>query len=201
MHKCPQISRSQTPTRPLLSCTLTLPLIIALLSSAANAQVARTPAQAEDEALALYGQALQLEGAGQDEAARPRVMRALEIAEHELGLKHPGVPILLQNVVELGKRFDDRADYARAEQFYQRAMTISVQARGTDNPDMPTFLNNLGTIYQARGQHVEALRLFTRALALTEKFSGADSPDVALQLNNAADSHIALGEYAQARAL
>ncbi|HYX42413.1 MAG TPA: tetratricopeptide repeat protein, partial [Pyrinomonadaceae bacterium] len=198
MHKRPQISRSQTHTRPLLSCTLTLPLIFALLSSAANAQIARTPAQAEDEALALYGQALQLEGAGQDEAARPRVMRALEIAERELGLKHPGVPILLQNIVELGKRFDDRADYAAAELLYLRALDLTEKLRGPQTTETATLTNLLGNLYLNKGDYPHAEQFLARTLSIREHALAPTDPLISITLNNLGGLYGQLHDYERA---
>ena len=117
---------------------IALLLIVACLSQLimrAPAQPpTRTAAQAEDEVLALYEQALKLEAARQDEAARPLIERVLTLAERELGLTHPGIPILLVNVTELAKRFDNNGDYARAERLYQRALTLDEKAARAARP-------------------------------------------------------------------
>ena len=115
-----------------------------------------------------------------------------------LGPINPLVAIALNN---LGGVYGELRDYARAEQFYARALARSEQARGPDNPDVPVFLNNLGTTKQARGQHAAALRLFERALTLQQKLAGPDQPDLAITLNNSATSKIALGQYESAAAL
>jgi tetratricopeptide (TPR) repeat protein len=89
------------------------------------AHAQRTPAQAEEEVLQLYEQALKLEAAHEDDAARPFILRALDVVERKLGLQHPGLPILLSNATELGKRLDTRGDYTVAEQLYRRALALA----------------------------------------------------------------------------
>ena len=66
----------------------------------------------------------------------------------------------------------DRAQYAEAEIFYQRAIAIGEKTLGLEHPDLAVWLNNLALLYVEQGKYVEAEPLYQRAIAINEKVFG-----------------------------
>ena len=53
---------------------------------------------------------------------------------------------------QVGYYLQDRAQYAEAEIFYQRAITIGEQTLGPEHPNLAIYLNNLGLLYSESRQ-------------------------------------------------
>ncbi|HKB01710.1 MAG TPA: tetratricopeptide repeat protein, partial [Gemmataceae bacterium] len=81
--------------------------------------------------------------------------------------------------------YQQMGDYARAESFYQQALTGS-EARpgGRHDPLTAEVLMNLASLYRELGQYAKAEPLYQRSLAVWEAKLGKDHPDVAASLNN-----------------
>ena len=81
----------------------------------------------------------------------------------------------------------ERAQYAKAEPLFQRALQIREKALGPEHPDVANSLNNLAMLYHNQGRYTKVEPLYQRALQIREKALGPDHPDVANSLNSLAD--------------
>src|SRR5437016_4921613 len=81
----------------------------------------------------------------------------------------------------------ERAQYAEAIPFSQRALTIREQLRGPEHHEVANSLSNLAGIYKKLGKYTEADPLYRRALAIDEKVLGLEHHEVASDLNNLAE--------------
>jgi tetratricopeptide (TPR) repeat protein len=102
---------------------------------------------------------------------------------------------------KVGYYLKGRAQYAEAETFYQRAITIGEQTLGSEHPHLAIGLNNLATVYDDQGKYAEAEPLYRRAIAITEKALGPEHPDLATWLNNLANLYTNQGKYEEAEPL
>jgi tetratricopeptide (TPR) repeat protein len=71
---------------------------------------------------------------------------------------------------------EKRAQYAEAEQLFERALVIREKALGSGHPDVATMLNSLATLYQSLGRYEEAEPLYDRVLSIYEEALGNDHP-------------------------
>ncbi|HJQ35426.1 MAG TPA: FxSxx-COOH system tetratricopeptide repeat protein [Pyrinomonadaceae bacterium] len=94
-----------------------------------------------------------------------------------------------------------RAQYAEAETFYKKALSIWERAYGPEHLSVSTSLNNLANLYDIQGKYAEAEPLYLRSLSICEKLLGAEHTDVALTLNNLASLYIGQAKYAEAEPL
>ena len=118
--------------------------------------------------------------AGRYAEAEKLCLAALKEAE-DFGEQDPRLATSLNNLAVL---YDAQGNYAQAEPFYQRAITIYEKALGPEHPDVAAAINNLAELYRARGQHAQAEPLYQRELAILEKALGPEHPDVAATLEN-----------------
>jgi tetratricopeptide (TPR) repeat protein len=86
----------------------------------------------------------------------------------------------------LGLLFDEKADYAQAEQLKRRALAIDEINCGPNHPKVAGALSNLASLLLETNRLAEAEPLYRRALALVEKSYGPNHPNVAIHLNNLA---------------
>ena len=133
-------------------------------------------------------------------ACEALLTHALAVAEHaqECGVALAQVSLLLN---QTGIYLKSRAQYAKAEPLYRRALEIKEKISGPDHPDVATGLNNLAGLLRDQGQYAKAEPLCRRALEIDEKAYGPDHPDVAMGLNNLAGLLHAQGQYAKAEPL
>ena len=89
-------------------------------------------------------------------------------------------------------------NYAEAEPFYKRALSILEKALGPDNPGVATALGSLALCYQHQGSYAEAEPLLERALGIDEKALGPEDAGLATDLNNLASLYDDQGKYADA---
>jgi tetratricopeptide (TPR) repeat protein len=73
---------------------------------------------------------------------------------------------------QVGYYLDDRAQYAEAETFYQRAIAIGEKTLGPEHPDLAIWLNNLAALYWEQGKYEKAEPLYRRAIMIDEKVFG-----------------------------
>jgi tetratricopeptide (TPR) repeat protein len=102
---------------------------------------------------------------------------------------------------QVGYYLQDRAQYAEAETFCQRAIALGEQTLGPEHPDLATSLNNLGGLYMNQGKYEEAEPLYQRAIAIDEKALGPEHPGLATDLNNLATLYRIQGKYKEAEPL
>src|SRR5207249_8763894 len=96
----------------------------------------------------------------------------------------------------LGSVAADVGDYAKAREYYDRALAI---AEKSDTPiQVAKLLNNLGTVLLDTDDS-EAVPLFRRTAAIYEREEGPDHPDVAVALNNLSEALQEFGSLEEAR--
>jgi hypothetical protein len=114
----------------------------------------------------------------------PLAPHALAIARHADAAEIAEPTARLFN--QLGLMLKTKADYARAEPLYRRAVAIDEQSYGPDHPTVAIRLNNLAQLLKDTNRLAEAEPLMHRALAIDETSYGPDHPKVAIRLNNLA---------------
>jgi tetratricopeptide (TPR) repeat protein len=93
-----------------------------------------------------------------------------------------------------------RAEYQRARAGYARALELAEAALGPDDPEVATYVNNLGYVLQDLGDLAGAKAAYERALKIDEASFGPDHPEVATDVNNLGDVLRDLGDLAGAKA-
>jgi tetratricopeptide (TPR) repeat protein/DNA-binding XRE family transcriptional regulator len=90
--------------------------------------------------------------------------------------------------------------YAEAETFSQRALSIREQVLAPDHPDLAYSLNGLAIIYWYQGKYEQAEPLYQRAvdIVIKEQAPGPGYYDIASPLNNLANLYFQQGKYEQA---
>ena len=86
----------------------------------------------------------------------------------------------------LGYGFDDLADYVKALEFYEKALSIREKVLGKEHPSTATTYNNMALVYTNQGDYVKALVNYRKALSIREKVLGKEHPDTANTYNNMA---------------
>ncbi len=81
-----------------------------------------------------------LETQGDLDGAKALFERALAISEAALGLNHPDVAFLLNN---LGMLLQEQGDFAGVKPLLERALQIFREFLGDDHPNTKTVQNNL----------------------------------------------------------
>ena len=115
-------------------------------------------------------------------------------------------PALGQN--HLAERFSDQAvhhsvqgQYAKAEQFYMRALAILEMSLGPEHTRVAELLNNLARLYYDQRRYATSEPLFAQALAIFEAALGPKHPNVAKTLNNLATVYYAQNRFSKAELL
>lgn len=88
--------------------------------------------------------------------AVPVVAKSLEIFQFSLGPNHADVGILLNN---LGMLHHLQNDFAEAEKFYQRSMTVLTKALGPGHPELANLLANYSDLLVRTDRTAEANQL------------------------------------------
>jgi tetratricopeptide (TPR) repeat protein len=200
--------------------------------AAANAQIAKSPANSGFYDLlgtALFFSKKDLSGAEaafeksvaldkhnsdallklcQVQAAKGETDRALNTAQQALK-DNPREPSLY---VVMGKLYESKSDWKKAEDAYQTALTLNSQDPMASNnlaklmvqtggnfdvalslaqtarkgqPDSPAVADTLAWIYYQKGAYQSAIGLFQEALKLQEKSHAPDNPDIHYHLGMA----------------
>ena len=102
---------------------------------------------------------------------------------------------------DIGNSKIDQGDYVSSVDFYKKALSISEEQLGENDPDTANSLNNLAALYQHKGRYEEAESLYLRALKIREEQLGENDPDTANSLNNLAALYQHKGRYEEAESL
>src|SRR5437870_10059178 len=78
-----------------------------------------------------------------------------------------------------GGIYQERADYAQAEAFLKRALSLRESILGPEYPDVANTLDLMGQLHRSQGQYVEAEAFYQRALSNRERTLGPAHPDTA----------------------
>ena len=153
-----------------------------------------------ETAEALSGLGLARYRAGDLEAARPLLERALAIRERAAAAGEAD-PLALSSsydrLANLNKRTGD-LEAARAQS--ERAVALAVSALGPDHERVGRVRNNYGLVLDAMGDTRGALRELEASLAILERVFGPDHPRVAATLGNLVLKRQRLGDHAGALA-
>lgn len=106
------------------------------------------------------------------------------VAEHAEGVGMAAPTARLLN--QLGLLLKTKAEHAKAEPLYRRALAINEASFGPEHPNISFILNNLAGLLQDTNRQGEAEPLLRRALAIAETSYGPKHPNVAIALNNLA---------------
>ena len=128
--------------------------------------------------------------------ARALAERALAIQLGELGPSHPEIALCYNN---LGNIASDEGDFARATDYYRRALAIREQTvpAGDDPSGLGDVLNNLGTIALEQGRVDEAFDFYRRALQVREQID-PEGLDVSVSHANLASAELRRGRVREA---
>ncbi|MEK6257480.1 MAG: tetratricopeptide repeat protein [Planctomycetota bacterium] len=99
------------------------------------------------------------------------------------GVQHAEASWLLH---QIGHRWENLAEWTRAEPLQRLALVLAEQFYGADHPKVANRLNSLAQLIQATNRLSEAEPMLRRALAIDEQFFGNDHADIAIRLNNLA---------------
>ena len=153
----------------------------------------------------LTQQIVKLRDEGNYAGAIPLAERALAIGDKAAQL--PDAPAETKMVLisgpsnVLGELYRAMGNYERAEQLFQRSLTLIEQTKGKNDPGLGAPLNNLATLYYETGKYDKALPLFQRAYDLLVQTKGAEHPQTATALNNLALLYDAMNDFARAEEL
>ncbi|HEY9783842.1 MAG TPA: tetratricopeptide repeat protein [Candidatus Obscuribacterales bacterium] len=118
-------------------------------------------------------------------------------AERTLGGNHPDlVPVL----DELAYCYHSRGIYDKAEECYQRSISITEHGTGATDARLVPRLHNLAVLYRIQNKFPEAEAIYKRTLD-TMSQTGAKKFDLATQQNYLAGLYFAWGRYADAERL
>lgn len=110
-----------------------------------------------------------------------------------------------QKLVEVLRKTADylheRAQYKRAEQVYQQAISIGEQLLGPEHPALAPALSGLAFLFGRQNRYEQAEALGRQALSLSEQTLGSVHPQVAASLTTLAILYVNQDKHAQAEPL
>jgi hypothetical protein len=62
--------------------------------------------------------------------------------------------------------YEQQGDYARALEYYEKALAIKLQALGPDHPSLAVTYSNMALVYQKQGDYARSLEYNEKALAI-----------------------------------
>lgn len=113
--------------------------------------------------------------------AQQYYIRALEISEKVLGMKHSDIASYYNGI---GITYAKKSDYDKAIEYYKKALEILEKKIETEHQDTAMLYNNIGCVYDENGDYDKALEYHKKALEIREKVYGIDHPDTAMSYNN-----------------
>lgn len=149
--------------------------------------------------ITLLNLAVSYSAAGRDDLAEPLFQKALRIDEQNLPCNCRDLAV---DFIDVGAHYARMADYGRAEQMYERALSIlERKSESGKDADIALALNNLGLVYLELGEHEKAETALQRALDIRQRIFVKDSKEVAESLINLANLKNSIGMNDEADAL
>jgi CHAT domain-containing protein/Tfp pilus assembly protein PilF len=145
------------------------------------------------EASDSWLRATELAREGKYLAARPYLVRALEIRER---LLEADSRLVVTSLGYLAANYEQTGDYATALSLTERAFKID-KLRG-DQADLASDLYDLGRLYKAKGDYLKAEEMFQGALGVYEKANQSESIVVSYVFSFLGDIYYDRGDYAGA---
>jgi CHAT domain-containing protein/Tfp pilus assembly protein PilF len=161
------------------------------------AGIAKMPGTAAAMPTLTAGLADNLAGQGRFAEADVQYRRAMDLARHINGTRHPVVAQILSSLAVNAQR---RGKFLEAERMFRDASAMNLDKLGPDHALAGRDASNLGSLYLDWGKLPEAERQFRQALAIAEKSGGADHPAVASDLGNLGATLRLEGRAAEAEA-
>ena len=104
----------------------------------------------------------------------------------------------LDRLKNMGHKYYSQGDYAKALEWYHRALDGQEKTLGRDHPDTLATVSNMGSVSIDLGEYVNALGWYQKALTGQEKTLGRDHPDTLATVSNMGSVSIDLGKYVNA---
>jgi tetratricopeptide (TPR) repeat protein len=101
-------------------------------------------------------------------------------------------------------RIDDlygEGKFKEAIPLAEKVVVLTKRAKGDEDPDTATSLNNLAELYKETGDYAKAEPLLKEALEIRQKALGPQHADTATSLNNLGLLYQEMGNYAKAEPL
>jgi Flp pilus assembly protein TadD len=99
---------------------------------------------------------------------------------------------------QLGGIKDNQGKYAKAAEFYEKAIKINQKIRPPTHVDLTANYNNIGAVYDNMGEYSKALSYYEKALAICQKTLPANHPSLATSYNNIGAVCRNAGDYRKA---
>ena len=100
------------------------------------------------------------------QAKAPIVEQQLLATIHNAESLGPGNPLLLSSLYSLANFYQDRKEYDKAADQYERALHIKEETIGPDHPDVAAILQRYARLLQEANRPTEATNLLARANAI-----------------------------------
>lgn len=154
--------------------------------------------RALQEARNLSAEFMLLYRAGKYDEALSYSERILEMRRKILGEESY---IIAVSINRLAIIHSIKADYAKVEPLYRRALAIFEKVLEPEHPNFGDIYNNLAALYYTTGDYERAEVFYRRGLAIREKAFGPEHTAVASSLNNLAGTFLDRGMNEQAEPL
>jgi len=157
--------------------------------------------------------------AGNQPAARARLLRTVGVLQHEKGEYREARETLeralllmesvdtvsetdvAQTARSLGLTASMLGDLTAARGYHERALSSFERRYGPRHPHVSLALESLASLASKEGKHEDSLALHQRVLAIRESFLGPDHREVAQALSNLGVQLSTLDRYDEARAV
>lgn len=137
-------------------------------------------------------------GLGLYEQAEVHMVRALEIQQRHLGLKHPDT---LASANDLGWVYKMQDRYDEAETQFTRALEGAQRMLKEGHGTTLYAMHGLAQVYNVQGRFQEAETLAGRALEIVRRVLGEEHPYVPLMMSDLAHGYKLQGRYDEAERL
>ena len=96
------------------------------------------------------------------------------------------------------EQYYQQGKYAKALEYFNKALAICLKVLGENHPDTATCYNNIGLVYDSQGNYAQALEFYNKALAIRLKVLGENHADTAVYYGNIGGVYSKQGNYAKA---
>ena len=122
-------------------------------------------------------------------------LRLIALREELFGKEHPSTA---DAYTMIGVAYNEQGDYAKALEYYGKALDIQERVLGHDHPNSARSYNNIGVVYGKQGNYPKALEYLEKALDIDERVLGPDNPSTATSYGNIGLVYHNQGDYAKA---
>jgi len=156
-----------------------------------------------EDARAKVGKSLFMIGAalrwqGEYEAAKPPLLRSIEILREALGPEHAAVA---QSIDQLAVVAVEESEFDTARSLFEEALEIRRKAQGANHPSVAKSLHGLADLHHRRGDLDAAWVLYEECVAILREGGDSARNDLAAILSQMGALLQAQGDYRAARPL